>query len=195
MNSVRFALLLLIVPGVALAHPEPMSGHGFTHGLLHPVTGVDHLLALLSLGVWAGLSGGRVKFAVPAAFMLAMVGGALLGIAGVSLPAVEPLIASSVLVFGLLVAFLARVPPPLALALSVLFALGHGHAHGAEMAEAVSVVAYVTGFILACVLLVVPGVLTGDRIGRGGALIALRAAGAATGLMGAGWLATGLLAA
>ncbi len=126
----------LLLPGLALAHTG--AGDHHTHsalasGLLHPLTGLDHLAAMLALGVWSALAV-RPLWLAPAAFVLMLAVGALAGFAGLGVPAVEPMIASSLLVLGLLVALRRGLPVALAAALAGLFAFFHGAAHGHELA-------------------------------------------------------------
>jgi urease accessory protein len=143
----------LLVAGPAVAHTGAGSTHGFAAGLLHPLFGLDHVCAMVAVGVWAALAGGRAVWAWPAAFVTVMVAGALLGLQGVALPGVEAAIAVSVVVLGVAVAL--RLPAPLLVGALVCgaFALFHGHAHGAELPAEASAAAYIAGFALATALL------------------------------------------
>jgi len=174
----------LAVPGAALAHTGHPTG-GFGYGFAHPLGGLDHLLAMLAVGLWAAQAGGRALWAVPATFLAVMAAGGGLALAGVALPAVELGIAGSVLAFGLLVACAARLPLPAGMALTGAFALFHGFAHGAEMAAGASAVAYGAGFLAATALLHGVGLVAGQlgRVRLGGALV--RVGGAATAAAGA----------
>jgi urease accessory protein len=125
--------------------------------LVHPFTGLDHLLAMLAVGLWAAQLGGRWTWAVPAAFVASMALGGALGFAGVTLPFVEPLIAASVLVLGLLIALQVRLPHS-GLALAGAFAIFHGIAHAAEMPGDAARIVHVGGFVLATALLHAMGV-------------------------------------
>ena len=123
------------LPALALAHPGGFAEHahaGFTSGLLHPLTGVDHLAAMLAVGVWSALAL-RPVWLAPLAFIALLAAGALAGFAGLAVPAVEPMIAASLLVIGLLIATRARLPLGLAVALAGGFAAFHGAAHGLEL--------------------------------------------------------------
>lgn len=147
------ALLLLLAAGPALAH----SGHGVTGSLLagfaHPLLGVDHLLAMLAVGLWAGLARSRALWAWPAAFVGGMLLGGALGMAGIALPLLEPIILASVLLLGL-AALVAAQPPAWLGALAVLLlALSHGNAHGLEAPVAAGGLAYAAGFALSTALL------------------------------------------
>ena len=133
----RFGLAgLLLLPALALAHSGAGAPHGhnaFLTGLLHPLSGGDHLAAMLTLGVWSVLAV-RPAWLAPAAFLLMLAAGALAGLAGLVVPAVEPMIAASLLVIGLLLARRQQLPLVLAAGLAGLFAFFHGVAHGAELA-------------------------------------------------------------
>lgn len=150
-----FALVLVLLAGPALAHP----GHdttGFLSGFAHPIGGADHLLAMLAVGLYAAHRKDAARWMLPGAFLLAMLAGAGWSTLGFELPAVKASIAASVLVLGLLIAFLVRLPMAAALPLIAVFALFHGHAHHAEMGG-VSVLAYTGGFVLATALLLAAG--------------------------------------
>ncbi|HRP22344.1 MAG TPA: HupE/UreJ family protein [Thauera sp.] len=149
--SALAAVVLATSSGAALAHP----GHeaaSFVTGFAHPLGGLDHLLAMLAVGLLAARQSGRARWMLPAGFVLAMLAGAGLGVLGLALPAVEAGIAASVLVFGLLIALAARLPLAASLPLVAVFALFHGHAHHAEMGGA-SLATYAVGFALATALL------------------------------------------
>lgn len=181
-------LALTLFAPVALAHPGH-SASGLLAGITHPLTGLDHLLAMLALGAWAAQLGGRALWAVPSAFLAAMAVGSMLGIAATGLPAVELGISGSVLALGLLVLFAARLPLAVGMALSAGFALFHGYAHGAEMSAGSPALAYGLGFLLATALLHLAGLGTG-RLARAGAGVGLlRAAGASVAVAGAALVA------
>lgn len=150
-RSALAAVVLATASGAALAHPGHESASFFT-GFTHPLGGLDHLLAMLAVGLYAARQPGATRWMLPAGFVLAMLAGAGLGAIGVALPAVEAGIAASMLVFGLLIALAARLPLTVSLPLVAAFALFHGHAHHAEMGGA-SLVTYATGFALATALL------------------------------------------
>jgi len=147
------ALALLGACGPALGHTGSEHAGSLAAGFAHPWTGLDHLLALLAVGLWAGLIGGRALWAWPAAFVSAMLAGGVLGIAGAQLPLVEPGMLASLVVLGLLVLTAARLPIALGAALVALFAVLHGHAHGAELPGGATATAYAVGFALATALL------------------------------------------
>ncbi len=147
------AAIALLLPLPALAHVGDGLHHGFATGFVHPFGGADHLLAMIALGLWAGLQGGRARLALPAAFLGAMALGGALGVAGVALPLVEGGILTSVVVLGALAALMLRLPLAGGMALAALFGLLHGHAHGAELLAGGSAFAYSLGFLAATALL------------------------------------------
>ena len=188
----------------AFAHPghdAATVGASLWAGLAHPFTGTDHLLAMAAVGVWSALAnlprntfGQESKMyllRLPLAFVAMMLIGAALGLAGVTLPAVEPMIAASLLVIGLLVAMRARLSAAAGMAIVGAFALFHGYAHGAELpataAALPAVLAYVGGFAVATMTLHVLGIGAGMFLRRHAGWIA-RVAGAGVALYGAGLL-------
>ncbi|WP_411386357.1 HupE/UreJ family protein [Pseudomonas sp. MPB03] len=142
------ALALLLTPALAFAHP----GHGdngLIAGLGHPIGGLDHLLAMLAVGLWAAQQQGAARWALPCTFVGTMLLGGLLGFEGLNLPALESGIAASVLALGLAVALAVRPPLSLAVGATASFALFHGVAHGLELPDMSSPWAYAVGFVAA----------------------------------------------
>ncbi len=139
-------LIALMLPAAALAHPGHDHGGGFAAGLSHPLLGPDHLLAMLAVGLWAGLSGGRALIVHPATFVAAMLAGGMIGVGGAELPVVEPAILASVIVLGALVALAFRAPMAVSVAGLALFGLAHGYAHGIEGPGGAE---YALGFVIA----------------------------------------------
>ncbi len=161
--------------------------HGFIHGFAHPISGIDHILAMVAVGIFAANLGGRALWAVPLTFMGFMVVGGALGIFGVSLPFVEVGIALSIVVLGIAVAVKWDWPVTLAMAMVGLFAVFHGHAHGTEMPLDASGAAYAAGFVAATCLLHLAGIGIGLGIGKTGELYSHRvtqASGVAVALAG-----------
>jgi urease accessory protein len=138
---------------------------GFVSGLTHPLLGLDHLFAMIAIGLWAAQQGGRALWTVPAAFVGAMGLGGLFAWSGGALPHVETAIALSVLVLGLLIATRRHAPVLAGMAIAGVFALFHGYAHGLEMPQATSPVLYALGFALATACLHGVGI-AGSLIGR-----------------------------
>lgn len=176
-----FFILALVAPTI-WAHGQGIHTHGvgLLAGLAHPFSGLDHLLAMLAVGMWAAQQGGRALWALPLTFVGVMALGSALGVAGIALPGVEAGILLSVLVLGLLVALASRWALPLAVSLVGLFALFHGAAHGLEMPLAASPWAYGAGMLAATAVLHVSGVLAGIKLQAA----YLRVAGAAVSLVG-----------
>jgi len=128
----KFLLVLALAPFPALAHPGGPLAHGLAGGFLHPLMGMDHLVVMLAVGLWAGLQGGAARLVLPGAFMAAMALGMGLGMAGLAMPGVEAGVLASVLLLGVLAALAVRVPLGMAAPLVGLAGLLHGHAHGVE---------------------------------------------------------------
>ncbi len=169
LRTLLAAALLGLLPSLALAHTGAGDAHGFSHGFFHPLTGIDHVLAMVAVGILAYQSGGRAVWAVPLTFVSLMVVGGALGMSGLDLPFVEIAIAASVVVLGAAVAFGVTLPLAAAMGLAGVFALFHGHAHGAEMPEDASGLAYGLGFVIATALLHLAGLGLGMGIARIGA--------------------------
>jgi urease accessory protein len=190
-NPCRAWLLAFVAMTLAAAAPSAASAHsGMEHmasfgaGFAHPWSGLDHLLAMVAVGLWAGLVGGRALWAWPVAFVAVMVLGGLAGIAGVALPIVEPGILASVIVLGLMVLTAARLPVWAGATLVALFAVLHGHAHGAELPADGAAASYFAGFALATAALHALGLsLAYATSGKRGRLL-LRGAGAAVAAAG-----------
>lgn len=157
--------VLCLFAGPASAHTGNHLVTGFTSGLTHPLSGLDHLLAMIAIGLWAQQQGGRALWAVPAAFVGAMVLGGGLAWAGWSLPLTESGIAASVLVLGLLVATQRQWTLTAGMAVAAGFALFHGYAHELEMLQATSPALYALGFVLVTVCLHGVGI-AGGLLGR-----------------------------
>ncbi|WP_119418569.1 HupE/UreJ family protein [Desertibaculum subflavum] len=177
-------LFVLASAGAAAAHTGHGATEGFAQGFAHPLLGLDHLLAMIAVGLWGARIGGRARWLVPAAFVGVMALGGVIGVAGFGLPLVELGIVGSVLVLGLLVAAAPQPPLWAPAAIVALFALFHGHAHGTEMPEAVSGLAYSLGFVLATALLHSLGLMLGLLV-AGRSPLALRLGGGAIAACGA----------
>lgn len=160
------AFLIALVPTAALAHPGHADAVGLLHGFMHPVGGLDHVLAMVAVGVFAFVLGGRALILVPLSFVGMMVVGFLLGAGGVDLPFVELGIALSSVVIGALAASGRSMPVWAAMALTGLFAVFHGHAHGAEMPANVAGLEYALGFVTATAMLHVAGVGASAGVAR-----------------------------
>lgn len=158
MNPKLLLLPLLALSATAAQAHTGDHGAGFAAGFGHPLGGLDHVLAMVAVGLWAAQSGGRRLWAVPAVFLAALAAGALGAAAGLALPLAEPGSVGSVLVLGALVALGARLPAWAGLTLVAAFALCHGHAHGAGLPAGGGLV-YGLGFMAASLLLHIAGAL------------------------------------
>ena len=182
------ALALLLVPALAFAHP----GHGdngLVAGISHPIGGLDHLLAMIAVGLWAAQQNGAARWALPCTFVGTMLIGGLLGFEGLNLPAMESGIAASVLALGLAVALAVRPPLSIAVAATALFALFHGVAHGLELPDMSSPWAYAAGFVAATAALHAAGYALVRVLPQAAAPL-VRLAGAASAATGV-WLLAG----
>lgn len=187
----RFGLIVLLAaiaailgPRSAFAHTGVGPTHDLLHGLEHPLTGLDHLLVMFAVGLWAAQRGGRAIWFVPLTFVLVLTLGATLGMSGVSIPFVEPGIAISVLMLGLFLATCLKLPLASSAAIIGLFALVHGHAHGAEIPAVASGLTYTLGFIAATICLHAAGISAGLITQRLYSQQLMRFAGAAIALCG-----------
>jgi urease accessory protein len=166
----------------AEAHTFGAVGAGLSEGFFHPLGGLDHVLAMVAVGLWAAQQGGRALWRIPATFVAALVLGGGLGAAGVALPGVELGIAASVAVLGLLIALAARPSPVAGMALVGAFAVLHGQAHGMELPAAAAPGFYALGFALSTALLHVSGLAAGllpRALGRLASPLPLRLCGVA----------------
>jgi urease accessory protein len=151
------ATLLAVLPGVAAAHPGHDAGVSFAAGMLHPLAGVDHLCALFAVGLLAGRLGGRAGLGVAMTFLALLCAGMYSGFLGLELPLVEAAIGASILCLTLLALRPPRRLPLATAALAGLFAVFHGHAHGAEAAEGTARLSYAAGLLLASAGVIVAG--------------------------------------
>lgn len=179
-----FVALLLTAAGPAFAHV----GHGptasFTAGLGHPFGGLDHIAAMVAVGLWAALKGGRALWAWPAAFVSVMLAGGAMGMAHLPLPFVEPGILASVIALGLLVALGVDLPVGVGAVIIASFALLHGYAHGSEVEESANGALYMAGFALATAALHLAGIGFAQTMAHFALRPAVRLAGAACALAG-----------
>lgn len=163
-----FLYLLAVVSSLSFAHVGHLDADaGFLSGLLHPILGTDHLLAMLAVGLWAGSLPGKSLWLLPVTFLLAMLIAGIFGmVLPVSLPFMEPMIVSSVLVFGILIALAWRLPLWVLLPIVAVFSVFHGYAHGAELPEAAAPLLYVLGYLSGTTLLLLAGSAAGLGLQR-----------------------------
>jgi urease accessory protein len=165
-----WAVLCAVAAAPAWAHFAEATGGGWSAGFAHPFSGIDHLVTMIAVGIWAVQIGERAVWLLPASFVLVMALGAMLSLGGVVLPGAEDGIALSVAVLGVLLAVAARPGLAASVAIVALFGLVHGYAHGAEMPEAAMPVLYALGFVAATLCLHLLGIAFGlaarSRIGQ-----------------------------
>jgi urease accessory protein len=189
--SRTLAALLVLAPTTAFAHSGAGYAHGFADGFAHPLDGLDHMLAMVTVGILAWQLGGRAMWLLPASFLSLMALGGAFGVAGEPLPWVELGIAGSVIVFGTMVALGVKAPIAMAMGIVGLFATFHGYAHGTATPPDASAGAYAAGFVLATALLHVTGIALGfltARIGEAYGRLAYQLAGGVVALAGVGIL-------
>jgi len=180
--------LLLAGAIPAFAHVQEHQAQGFLTGLSHPISGLDHVLAMIAVGLWGTQLGQPALWLLPVAFPMMMAVGGFLGLLGIPLPGVEIGIALSAVLLGIMIAREARPALSIAVAIVALFALFHGHAHGTELPAGQSGLLYSLGFVIATGCLHGVGITFGLvhrwPVGR----MALRCSGAAISLAGIGFL-------
>jgi urease accessory protein len=185
--AAAMALLLAAACTPASAHTGSMSG-GFVGGFAHPLFGPDHVVAMVAVGLWGAFLGAPAIWLLPIVFPLVMALGGVIGILGAPLPGVEIGIAVSAIVLGLMVALAAKPPLPIAAVIVGVFAIFHGHAHGAELPPGVDAVAYSVGFVVATGLLHLTGIAFGLLARWPAGRLAVRAAGGVIALAGMAFL-------
>lgn len=188
MQGFSSRLMLLVgvfaTPGLAHAHAGHEAINGLLSGLAHPLLGLDHLLAMLAVGLWGAQLGGRARWLLPALFVAVMLGGGALAMLGLAVPAVELGIVASVVMLGVLLLWARQLPMAVSSVLVSLFALLHGVAHGAEMPLETSAMTYALGFALATASLHMIGLLGGGWLQKRSWLAVMRVIGAGIGVVG-----------
>ncbi len=186
MKKILATVFLLIMAPLAEAHTGLVQ-NGFMSGLSHPLLGLDHLLAMLGVGLWAGRAGGKARWWLPLTFIAVMFISAIVAQGMATLPLIENGIAVSLLLIGLFIVFAIKIPMIAGIAIVSLFAVFHGAAHGMEWPLAVSPYSYVSGFVITTAVLHIVGVLTGGaRFEK--ADLTVRLAGMLTSIIGGGLL-------
>ena len=178
------AALVAAIPALASAHPGHEHTTSFMTGFMHPMGGLDHLLAMLAIGLWAASLGGRALWAVPTAFVGTMIVGGTLAVAGMQVPFIEQGIVLSVILMGALLVGAARFPVTVCAGIAGLFALFHGAAHGLEMPLDANGAEYALGFAAATELLHVAGIGFGMTVARFQAPIVTRVTGSLIAIAG-----------
>jgi len=174
----------LLACAAAGAHQESGQAAGLLSGLAHPVSGLDHVLAMVAVGLWGAVLGAPAVWVLPVAFPLAMAFGGLLGLLGVPVPGIEVGIALSAVVLGAMVLLERRPPLWLAALIVGAFAIFHGHAHGRELPEGANALLNRVGCVVSTGLLHAVGILIGAAHRWSGGRVAVRAAGGGVALAG-----------
>jgi urease accessory protein len=188
-NIALFLGFWMISSQPAFAHEAGGVIGGLTSGFLHPLFGLDHLVAMVAVGLWGAFLGSPAIWTLPIIFPLVMALGGALGVMGLPLPYVEVGIAGSAVVLGLMVAFAVRPPIWIAALIVGAFAIFHGHAHGTELPQAADPLAYSLGFVISTGLLHLAGIALGLLISWPLGRYAVRTGGAAIAVVGIGFLA------
>ncbi|MDE8601995.1 HupE/UreJ family protein [Marinomonas sp. RSW2] len=185
-HTLKMGLVALFatIPALALAHPGHEHTTSFMSGFMHPMGGLDHLLAMLAIGLWAASLGGRALWAIPTAFVGTMLVGGGLAVAGVQVPFIEQGIILSVILMGALLVGAARFPVAICAGIAGLFAVFHGAAHGLEMPLNANGAEYALGFAAATALLHLVGIGFGAVIARFQAPIITRVTGSLIAIAG-----------
>ena len=189
-RSAPLAVILLVgfLPTTASAHGETGTVGGFLSGFGHPLGGLDHIVAMVAVGLWGAFLGGRAMWTLPVVFPVVMALGGALGVVGVALPGVETGIALSGIVLGILVSLAARPPLWVAAVIVGIFAIFHGHAHGAELPEAANALTFAMGFVISTGLLHLSGIAFGLLVRWPWGRVAVRVGGMAIAAVGFGFL-------
>ena len=186
--TLSIGLLLLAITPIAFAHSDAagVTG-GFMSGFTHPIGGLDHVTAMVAVGLWGFFLGRKAMLILPVVFPLVMAGG-VLGLLGVLVPMIEPGIAMSSVVLGLLILLAVKAPLWIAAVIVGVFAIFHGYAHGTELPTAANPLAYSVGFVISTGLLHLAGIAFGELGRFSWGKYAVRAGGALVALAGVGFL-------
>jgi urease accessory protein len=182
----------LILTSPASAHEQAGVGGGLVSGLLHPLTGMDHLIAMVAVGLWGAQLGAPAIWVLPITFPMVMALGGVLGVLRIALPMPELAIALSALVLGVAIAMRLRLPFVAAAAIVAVFAVFHGHAHGLELPHAVNPLAYGIGFVASTGLLHLSGIMIGTLTRWSAGELFVQSLGAVIALLGGYFLAQSL---
>jgi len=185
--SIYLFAFAMLLADPALAHTGGIGG-GFLTGFSHPISGRDHVVAMVAVGLWGAFLGAPAIWLLPIVFPMVMALGSALGVIGVSIPSVEAGIAVSAIVLGLCVALALRPPLWMAAAIVGVFAVFHGYAHGTELPTAANPLAFAAGFVIATGLLHISGILLGLLAQWPWGKVAVQAGGGLIALAGVGFL-------
>lgn len=160
----KFTFLLFLLPGAAFAHTGVTTASGFMHGFYHPFSGMDHMLAMVAVGLWSIQQENSMRWKLPLTFVIALVVGGSLGFGGFPIPYIEEGILLSVLVLGLLIAAKYALPAHFSIAVVGGVAVFHGYAHGAEMPANIGALSYTFGFTLSAVIIISVGIVASSYL-------------------------------
>lgn len=183
-----WTLLLTLMPSTAAAHTGSDNVGGLISGMRHPISGLDHIVAMVAVGIWGAFLGGRAMWMLPVVFPVVMAFGGGLGVLKVPIPGIETGIALSAITLGAMVALAAKPPLWVAALMVGFFAIFHGYAHGAELPEAANALTYAVGFVVVTGLLHLGGIAIGLLVQWPWGRITVRTAGVVIAGIGAGFL-------
>lgn len=186
--SLMLALMVFVLPSTASAHTATGAVGGFLSGFQHPLTGLDHIVAMVAVGLWGAFLGGRAMWTLPVVFPVVMAMGGSMGVLGMPLPGVETGIALSGVILGAMVALAAKPPLWVAAVIVGIFAIFHGYAHGTELPESANAMTFAIGFVISTGLLHLSGIAFGLLVKWPWGQMAVRAGGVAIALVGFGFL-------
>lgn len=181
-------VLLAMSPGTLFAHTQGGAIGGFSSGFMHPVSGLDHIVAMVAVGLWGAFLGGRAMWLLPVVFPVIMAFGGAMGVMGIPLPHVETGIAVSGIVLGLMVALAVKPPLWVCAVIVGVFAVFHGHAHGTELPGSANAMTFSIGFVISTGLIHLCGIALGALIHWKAGQVFVRTCGAAISLIGCGFL-------
>ncbi|WP_020560206.1 HupE/UreJ family protein [Thiofilum flexile] len=181
-------LFTLVLPSLAWAHSGAGDGSGFMSGFLHPISGLDHVTAMVAVGILGAFMGKPAIWVLPITFPIVMAFGGVLGLLGIPMPGIEIGIAVSSIVLGIMILMGTNPPLPIAIVIVAAFAIFHGYAHGTELPQAANPVAYSVGFVISTGLLHLAGIAFGELIRMPHGVKIVRAAGGIIALAGSYFL-------
>ena len=192
-NTIGYAARCLVAAALSLTATSALAHtggnvNGLAAGLMHPISGLDHIIAMVAVGLWGGILGGQALWVLPITFPLIMAFGGVLGVLGVPVPGIEVGIPVSGIVLGLMILFSVRVPLWAATVMVGIFAIFHGYAHGAELPRSVDPVVFAAGFVIATGFLHLMGIAIGLAVRWPWGKIAVRLVGLVISALGFGFL-------
>lgn len=187
-RRVATGVAVALLAASASAHEGAGVAGGFASGFVHPINGMDHVIAMVAVGLWGAFLGRPAIWVLPIVFPMVMALGGAIGVSGLHLPAVETGIALSAIVLGAMVAFAVRPPLWVAAVIVGAFAIFHGYAHGVELPQAADPIAYSLGFVIATGLLHLAGIAIGLVVRWPGGTLIVRGCGALIGVAGVAFL-------